>query len=173
MASRSARPSSSRSMVVLAANVNDGVLLIETAERLRAEGMERIEATQRAAELRLRPRLMITLPVSLGFVLLAFALEPGGELLRPLAVAAIGGLLAAVLVALYLVPVLYTLVARRDDRLKHPSTTSIDNAQGAAHQPSCLRRNECREISAHNKRPHGTQSPSHSTGRAGDAAISP
>ncbi|MCK7580342.1 MAG: efflux RND transporter permease subunit [Chromatiales bacterium] len=116
-------------MVVLATNVNDGVLLIETAERLRAEGMERIKATQRAAELRLRPRLMITLPVSLGFVPLAFALEPGGELLRPLAVAAIGGLLAAVLVALYLVPVLYTLVARRDDRLEHPSTTSIDNAR--------------------------------------------
>jgi hydrophobic/amphiphilic exporter-1 (mainly G- bacteria), HAE1 family len=57
---------------------------------------------------------MITLPVSLGFVPLAFALEPGGELLRPLAVAAIGGLLAAVLVALYLVPVLYTLLGARD-----------------------------------------------------------
>lgn len=99
-------------MVVLATNVNDGVLLIETAERLRAEGMERLTATQRAAELRLRPRLMITLPVSLGFVPLAFALEPGGELLRPLAVAAIGGLLAAVLVALYLVPALYTLISQ-------------------------------------------------------------
>lgn len=99
-------------MVVLATNVNDGVLLIETAERLRAEGMERLAATQRAAELRLRPRLMITLPVSLGFVPLAFALEPGGELLRPLAVAAIGGLLAAVLVALYLVPALYTLISQ-------------------------------------------------------------
>ena len=101
-------------MVVLATNVNDGVLLIETAERLRAEGMERLAATRRAAELRLRPRLMITLPVSLGFVPLAFALEPGGELLRPLAVAAIGGLLAAVLVALYLVPVLYALLGARD-----------------------------------------------------------
>jgi predicted exporter len=90
------------------------VLLIETAERLRVEGMERLAATRRAAELRLRPRLMITLPVSLGFVPLAFALEPGGELLRPLAAAAIGGLLAAVLVALYLVPVLYTLIGSRD-----------------------------------------------------------
>lgn len=64
---------------------------------------------RRAAELRLRPRLMITLPVSL-----AFALDPGGELLRPLAAAAIGGLLAAVLVALYLVPALYSLIGTRE-----------------------------------------------------------
>jgi hydrophobe/amphiphile efflux-1 (HAE1) family protein len=98
-------------MIVLATNVNDGVLLIETAQRLRAEGQARLEATRRAAELRLRPRLMITLPVTLGFVPLAFALEPGGELLRPMAAGAIGGLLAAILVALYLVPVLYTLVS--------------------------------------------------------------
>jgi multidrug efflux pump subunit AcrB len=103
-------------MTVLATNVNDGVLLIETAQRLRAEGMERMKATREAAELRLRPRLMITLPVSLGFVPLAFAFEPGGDLLRPLAVAAIGGLLAAVLVALYLVPVLYTLIGAREQR---------------------------------------------------------
>jgi hydrophobic/amphiphilic exporter-1 (mainly G- bacteria), HAE1 family len=101
-------------MIVLATNVNDGVLLIETAQRLRAEGLERFAATRRAAELRLRPRLMITVPVSLGFVPLAFAFEPGGELLRPMAAGAIGGLLAAILVALYLVPVLYTLISARD-----------------------------------------------------------
>jgi hydrophobe/amphiphile efflux-1 (HAE1) family protein len=101
-------------MVVLATNVNDGVLLIETAQRLRAQGMERLAATRHAAELRLRPRLMITVPVSLGFVPLAFALEPGGELLRPMAASAIGGLLAAILVALYLVPVLYSLIGVRD-----------------------------------------------------------
>lgn len=76
--------------------------------------MERLAATREAAELKLRPRLMITLPVSLGFVPLAFAFEPGGNLMRPLAVAAIGGLLAVVLVALYLVPVLYTLIGARD-----------------------------------------------------------
>jgi multidrug efflux pump subunit AcrB len=101
-------------MIVLATNVNDGVLLIDTAQRLRAQGLDRFTATRQAAELRLRPRLMITLPVVLGFTPLAFALERGGELLRPMAAGAIGGLLAAILVALYLVPVLYTLVSARD-----------------------------------------------------------
>lgn len=100
-------------MVVLAANVIDGVLLIETAERLRNGGASLLDATRRAALSRLRPRLMTVLPATLGFAPLAFALEEGGELLRPMAAAAIGGLLMKVLVALLLVPVFYTWLTPR------------------------------------------------------------
>jgi multidrug efflux pump subunit AcrB len=92
---------------------SNGVLLIETAERLRRDGLDRLAAIRRAGELRLRPRLMTSVPVSLGFVPLAFASEPGGELLRPMAAAAFGGLLTEILVALYLAPVLYTLIGAR------------------------------------------------------------
>ena len=60
-----------------------------------------------------------------GFVPLAFAFEPGGDLLRPLAMAAIGGLLAAVLVALYLVPVLYTLIGARDKRAEASADAGV------------------------------------------------
>jgi len=96
-------------MVVLAANVNDAVLLIETA-RNRIEGGESpLPAIREAAIIRMRPRLMTTIPVILGFVPLAFALESGGELLRPMAAGAIGGLALEVLVALYLVPIFYSL----------------------------------------------------------------
>lgn len=95
-------------MIVLGANTNDAVLLIDSAEGFVARGMPVREATREAALLRLRPRLMTSLPVVLGFVPLAFALEEGGELLRPMAAGAIGGLLMEILVALYLVPVLYT-----------------------------------------------------------------
>lgn len=100
-------------MIVLAANVNDGVLLIATAEQLRKHGNSIHEATRAAALQRMRPRLMTTLPIILGFVPLAFALQPGGELLRPMAAAAIGGLTLEVLAALFLVPILYTLLARK------------------------------------------------------------
>ena len=100
-------------MIVLAANVIDGVLLIETAEHQRKEGVPLFEATLHAGLSRLRPRLMTVLPAVLGFTPLAFALEEGGELLRPMAAAAIGGLLLNVFVALFLVPVLYTFVASR------------------------------------------------------------
>ncbi len=106
-------------LVVLAANANDAVLLVETAERLRAEGMEKISATLEAAVVRLRPRLMTTLPVVLGFMPLAFAWEEGGELMRPMACAAIGGLLAEVAVAIFLVPVFYSLFSGQ--RLREPA----------------------------------------------------
>ncbi|BDV01881.1 cation transporter [Thermodesulfomicrobium sp. WS] len=100
-------------MIVLAANVIDGVLLIETAEHQRKDGVPLMEATLHAGLSRLRPRLMTVLPAVLGFTPLAFALEEGGELLRPMAAAAIGGLLLNVFVALFLVPVLYTFLASR------------------------------------------------------------
>jgi len=103
-----------RVMIVLAANVTDGVLLIQTAEDLRAQGMPLHEATRTAAIQRMRPRLMTTLPIILGFVPLAFAFQSGGELLRPMATAVIGGLSIEVLAALFLVPVLYTWLARKE-----------------------------------------------------------
>jgi len=109
-------------MIVLAANVIDGVLLIETAEHQRAAGKPLLEATMMAGISRLRPRLMTVLPAVLGFAPLAFALEEGGELLRPMAAAAIGGLLLNVFVALFLVPVLYTWLTPRD--AVAPSTVS-------------------------------------------------
>jgi len=101
-------------MVVLAANVNDGVLLIETANALRRNGLSVVDAVQQAAVQRMRPRLMTTLPIILGFMPLAFSLESGGELLRPMAAGAIGGLVVEVLAALYLVPVFYVWFAGRD-----------------------------------------------------------
>ena len=100
-------------MVVLAANVNDAVLLIETARARIQDGEAPLPAIREAAIIRMRPRLMTTIPVILGFVPLAFALESGGELLRPMAAGAIGGLALEVLVALYLVPVFYSLSFKR------------------------------------------------------------
>ncbi|HKJ90729.1 MAG TPA: efflux RND transporter permease subunit, partial [Oceanipulchritudo sp.] len=101
-------------MVVLAANVNDGVLLIQTATGLRSPERSLKEATRLAAIQRMRPRLMTTVPIILGLIPLAFALESGGELLRPMAAAAIGGLLVEVLSALYLVPVFFTWFAPKN-----------------------------------------------------------
>ncbi|MEX2605934.1 MAG: hypothetical protein WD708_01205 [Kiritimatiellia bacterium] len=49
----------------------------------------------------------------LGFVPLSFALESGGELLRPMAAAAIGGLILEVLAALFPVPVFHTFMAEK------------------------------------------------------------
>jgi len=57
---------------------------------------------------------MTLFPAELGFAPLAFALEEGGERPRPMAAAAIGGLLLNVFVALFSVPVLHTWMTRRE-----------------------------------------------------------
>lgn len=100
-------------LVVIAATVNDGVLLLTFAEDIhRRDRIEPKEAVISAAKIRLRPRVMTTMAVLVGFIPLALALEEGGDMLQPMAAGAIGGLLMEILVALFLMPTLYVLFNR-------------------------------------------------------------
>jgi CzcA family heavy metal efflux pump len=101
-------------LVVVAAHVTEGVLLLTYAESKLAEGeQDAVGAVVLAATTRFRPRLMTALGVIVGLSPIALNLEDGGDLLQPMAVAGIGGLLTAIPVALYLVPVIYSLRFRR------------------------------------------------------------
>jgi len=98
--------------IVISAGVNDGVLLLDFAEELRREnGLSSMQAVLHAAQTRLRPRVMTTLSTIAGFIPLALNLGEGGDLLQPMAVAAIGGLVLEIAVALFLMPVLYLFFA--------------------------------------------------------------
>jgi multidrug efflux pump subunit AcrB len=100
-------------LVVAAATINEGVLLLTFAEELRAsQNSSPIVAVVEAAKIRLRPRLMITLMVIFGFIPLALNLEEGGDMLQPMAVGAIGGLALGIFVALFLMPCLYVIFTR-------------------------------------------------------------
>lgn len=100
-------------LVVVAATVNDGVLLLTFANALRAgESLSPRDAVVRAAKIRLRPRVMTTVAILVGFIPLALAIEEGGDMLQPMAAAAIGGLLMEMLVALFLMPCLYVVFSR-------------------------------------------------------------
>ena len=106
-------------LVVVAAVVNAGVLLFTYARVLQEEeGLAVRESILKAAMLRLRPRVMVTTAILIGLVPLALALEAGGEMLQPMAIAAIGGLLMENVVSLFLMPCLY-LMANRE---KQPET---------------------------------------------------
>jgi hydrophobe/amphiphile efflux-1 (HAE1) family protein len=95
-------------LVVLAAAVNAGVLLFTYARGLQDNrGLPAKEAILTAAELRLRPIVMVSTAILFGLVPLALALEAGGDMLQPMAIAAIGGLLMEMGVALFLMPCLY------------------------------------------------------------------
>lgn len=102
-------------LVVLAAAVNAGVLLFTYARGLQDAGHLSVrEAILTAAEIRLRPRVMVSAAILFGLVPLALALDAGGDMLQPMAIAAIGGLLMEILVSLFLMPCLYFVFTNKE-----------------------------------------------------------
>ena len=101
-------------LVVVAANVMEGVLLLNYAEDIRrSEQKTPLDAVIHAARIRFRPRMMTSTGVLVGFLPLALNLHEGGDMLQPMAVAGIGGLLMTIPVAMFLVPTLYVMFSQR------------------------------------------------------------
>ncbi|MGH9858139.1 MAG: efflux RND transporter permease subunit, partial [Acidobacteriota bacterium] len=90
--------------------VNNAILLIDQAGRLREMGMSTEEAVIEAGRRRLRPILMTTLTTILGLIPLALGIGEGADAQAPLARAVVGGLMASTLITLVLIPVVYSLV---------------------------------------------------------------
>ncbi|RMG46490.1 MAG: efflux RND transporter permease subunit [Acidobacteria bacterium] len=108
-------------LIVLAGvAVNDAILLVDAARRLRAAGADRRDALSRAAALRLRPILMTTATTVLALVPLALVPGEEAELRRPLALTVIGGILASTAGSLFVVPCLYDVLDRIRRRERAP-----------------------------------------------------
>jgi len=99
--------------------VNNAILLVDQASKLRTEGQRVAEAVAEAGRRRLRPILMTTLTTMLGLLALAVGMGEGADAQAPLARAVIWGLCASTLITLLVVPAVYSLMhPERDD----PST---------------------------------------------------
>jgi len=96
--------------------VKNGIVMLDYAHRLQAEGAPSREAIATAAKVRLRPILMTTLCTLFGLLPLALGLGAGAELQKPLALAVIGGLFLSTLVTLYAVPSVYAWLRERGER---------------------------------------------------------
>jgi len=97
-------------IVVLAGiEVNHGVVLLTAANMLRERGLPPREAIEQAGCLRLRPILMTALVGIVGMVPLALGLHEGTELLKPMAVGVMGGLVFSIFLTLLFLPALYLL----------------------------------------------------------------
>ena len=92
--------------------VNNAILLVDQAGRLRREGMPVTEALGEAGRRRLRPILMTTLTTILALLPLAFGIGEGADAQAPLARAVLGGLTASTVITLVLVPAVYSLFHR-------------------------------------------------------------
>jgi CzcA family heavy metal efflux pump len=92
--------------------VKNGIVLLDYAHHLHAQGHPFTEALEIAGRVRLRPILMTTLCTLFGLLPLALGFGAGAELQRPLALAVIGGLSLSTIVTLLLVPVAYRALRR-------------------------------------------------------------
>lgn len=94
-------------IILVGVAVNNGIVLIDYINQLREEGYTIREACVNATKTRLRPILMTALTTIFGLIFTAIGLNNGAELLQPLAVTAIGGLLYATILTLVVIPIIY------------------------------------------------------------------
>jgi cobalt-zinc-cadmium resistance protein CzcA len=87
--------------------VMNGVVLISTVARMRADGAGAADAAREGALMRLRPVTMTALVAALGFLPMALSTSAGAEVQRPLATVVIGGLVTCSLLTLLVLPTLY------------------------------------------------------------------
>jgi cobalt-zinc-cadmium resistance protein CzcA len=109
--------------------VLNGLVLLTTVKRLRADGHEPADAATRGARERLRPVLMTALVASIGFIPVATSHGVGAEVQRPLATVVIGGLVTSTLLTLLVLPTLYAWMEQRRGR------APADGPRGAARPP--------------------------------------
>ena len=93
--------------------VNNAILLVDYANKLRRAGRTRRAALLEAGQVRLRPILMTTLTTILGLIPMAIGWGEGAEIRAPMAIAVMGGLLFSALLTLFFIPAVYELVDRR------------------------------------------------------------
>ncbi|MDD5796573.1 MAG: efflux RND transporter permease subunit, partial [Oscillospiraceae bacterium] len=93
--------------------VNNGIVLVDYVNQLRLDGMEKRQALIDAGKTRMRPILMTALTTVFGLLISALGTGTGTEMIQPLAIVCIGGLLYGTLMTLYIVPVLYDLFNKK------------------------------------------------------------
>jgi Cu/Ag efflux pump CusA len=107
--------------------IRNGILLVNHYSHLQwEEGLTLREAVLRGSMERLVPILMTALSAILGLIPLAMALgQPGGELLAPLAVVVLCGLVTSTILNLFIVPAAYLGIFSRSPLLRRDSRESI------------------------------------------------
>ena len=94
--------------------VNNGIVLVDYVNQLRAGGMERRAALVEAGVTRMRPIFMTSLTTILGLIVMALGKNVGTSIMQPIAVVCIGGLLYATLMTLFVVPCIYDIMNKKE-----------------------------------------------------------
>lgn len=93
--------------------VNNAIVLVDCINRFRLEGMGMDEAIINAGSARMRPVIMTAVTTVLGLMPLAIGIGTGAEMIQPVALVCIGGLIYATLTTLIIIPVMYKIFAKK------------------------------------------------------------
>ncbi len=105
-------------LALFGVSVQTAVVYISYVNELRRDGTALVEAIREGAILRLRPIMMTALVAALGLLPVALATGVGTDSQRPFALVIVSGLFTRLLISVFLMPILYSLVARPGDRLE-------------------------------------------------------
>ena len=101
--------------MVIGIVAKNGILLLDADQRFRAEGSSARDAMLQAGERRLRPILMTALATVAGMIPLSLALGAGSQMLQPLAIAVIGGILASMVLSLIVTPAIHYYMSDKSE----------------------------------------------------------
>jgi cobalt-zinc-cadmium resistance protein CzcA len=107
-------------LALFGVSVQTGVIMLEYINQLRARGLSVMDAVREGAVLRFRPILMTMLVASLGLVPAATSHGIGSDSQRPFAIVIVGGLMAVLVMSIFLLPALYIWFARPNDVFPDP-----------------------------------------------------
>lgn len=105
-------------LALFGVSVQTAVVYISYANELRRQGWERAAAAREAALHRLRPIMMTALVAAVGLLPAAFSTGIGSDSQKPFALVIVGGLFSRLAISIFVMPVLYQVVAREGDRLE-------------------------------------------------------
>jgi len=107
-------------LALFGVSVQTGVIMLEYINQLRSRGQSILDAAVNGSVQRLRPIMMTMLVASVGLLPAAFSRGIGSDSQRPFAIVIVGGLVAALILGIFLLPTLYVWVAGNRDVLPAP-----------------------------------------------------
>ncbi|MEF9940833.1 MAG: efflux RND transporter permease subunit [Lachnospiraceae bacterium] len=99
--------------------VNNGIVFIDYTNQLIEQGMENKDALVEAGKTRLRPIIMTALTTILGLATMAMGVGMGSDMVQPMAIVTIGGLLYGTVLTLFVVPCIFILFHKKERKLNH------------------------------------------------------
>ena len=109
----------------------NSIMLVDFTNQIRERGAERHQALLEACPIRLRPILMTSVATIAGALPPAFAIGPGAELQRPMALALVGGMIVSTLLTLFVVPAGYSVFDDAIEWWRARRTRPVEEVQGS------------------------------------------